>query len=212
MAHFFGEGHKMFRGGLYALLAVVGLVFALAAIGTDLARWSGSAWHESTNWKSTVWQICGRVYQDDHVETCYSATDHAIACTPMKDNFRALQCFYILTCIVLVTAIGFAILDHGNVRDFKHYKHILFGLAGGTVACSLLGWAIAIGTVRSHFCDSDANNSWEAMLDQPHFEWGASPFLLLITTLLAIGMTVVAYKAPDRATEELQPLETEAEA
>jgi hypothetical protein len=206
MFHVHHHHGKLVRGGIYAIMGVIALVFALAAIGTDLARWGGVEGHDNTNFKSTVWEICGRGFHDDHIGTCYRTTDHNLGCDEMRDHYNALQAFYVLTNITLLIAIVFAILDHGNVRGFKHYKKILTGLSFLTVAFSVLGWSIAIATVRKDFCDgSHGEYTWGAMQDQPNFEWGASPFLLIVTTVLGIMMLCVAHKAPHDATETLEP-------
>jgi MFS superfamily sulfate permease-like transporter len=201
-----GHHHHLIRGGLFALLACFALIFALAAVGTNIASWGDVQHHTSSNYRASVWEICGRMFHDDHVESCYSATDGAITCTPFKDRFRAMQCFYILTILLLLISIIFAVLDHGNVRNFKHYKVILLFLGGLAIIFSLMGWSLAFSIPRTHFCESSPGNSWEAMQDQPNFTWGPSPFLMLIVTLSGIAMFFIAWRAPTESTEDLEPL------
>jgi hypothetical protein len=217
----------MFRGGIFAILGVLVLGFALAAINTDIGRWGG--WHDADwspqeflsaqqgsdgndqdmNYKVTLWQVCGRVFRDNRIETCYAVTDHSITCEEFRHFFRSIQAFYILTAVFSLLSIVFAVLDHGNVLKFKHYRTILLFLAFMVFACSIVGWSLAIASVHRRFCGAkNGAAGWEAVHDQPDFEWGASPFLLVVATVFGMAMLYVAHRWPAKSTNAFVPLES----
>jgi len=197
----------MIRGGIYAILAVVALIFALAAIGTDIAQWGNNNPKGPTaDMRLTPWMLCGG-------GSCVEPSD--LGCGDFADRLRAVEAFYVLTCIFLLIAIIFAVLDHGNVHGFRHYRAILLVLAFLIIACSLIGWAVAISLVLQAFCQgasgsgsnaSGDNNSAggqpSSISDAPRFEWWASPFLMVVTTFIGIIMFVVAHRAPGLATSK----------
>jgi hypothetical protein len=101
------------------------------------------------NYKVTLWQVCGRVFRDDRIETCYAVTDHSITCDDFMHFFRSIQAFYILTAVFSLISIVFAVLDHGQVQKFMDYRTILLFLAFLMVfVCSIIGWALAIASVH----------------------------------------------------------------
>jgi hypothetical protein len=197
----------MFRGGIYAILAVIALAFALAAIGTDIAQWgSHNPTGPTADMKLTPWQMCGS--SGNSGTSCVPPSD--IDCQPFADRMRAVEAFYVLTAIFLLIAIIFAVLDHGNVHGFRHYRGILLGLAFLIIACSLIGWAIALSLVMQSFCDgtagsgsgsrNSAGGQGGSISSAPRFEWWASPFLMVVATFFGIIMFVVAHRAPALAT------------
>ena len=194
----------MLRGGIYAILAVVALAFALAAIGTDIAHY-GSANPDGSTFDNKVelWYLCqsggaGGTNSANSGTTCFPADE--IGCTGLKDRFRTAQAFYIMTAIVLLVALVFAVLDHGNVHGFKHYKVLLLLFAVATIVFSVIGWAIAISIARETFCEDDVNTRVGPIKDQPSFEWRASPFLLVATSVISIAMFVFALVSPHHST------------
>jgi hypothetical protein len=182
----------MIRGGIYALLALAALAFCLAAIGTDIAEFgSTNAAGAGQDNKLSVWHVCGRPSDQSTTSSCVEARD--VGCDVFMHRMRTMQAFYVLTAIFLLVALVFAVLDHGNVHGYRHYRPILLTLAFLIVACSVIGWALAIVLVRQSHCGS-------AISDAPGFEWEASPFLLVVTTFFGILMFIAAHRAPGLAT------------
>jgi hypothetical protein len=205
----------MLRGGIYAILAVVALAFALAAIGTDIAHY-GVANPDGNTYdnKASLWYLCqsggpAGSNSANSATSCFPADE--IGCTGLKDRFRTSQAFYIMTAVILLVALVFAVLDHGNVHGFKHYKVLLLLFALATIVFSVIGWAVAISIARETFCEGDVNTRVGPFKDQPNFEWRASPFLLLVSTVFGIAMLVVALRAPHGATEHVHPDRVRAE-
>jgi hypothetical protein len=188
----------MLRGGIYGLLAIAALAFALAAIGTNIASWFENVNNSGGyNFHASPWQLCGRVADYTASTSCHPVED--FNCGPLEDRYRAMQAFYVLTCVAILAALIFAVLDHGNVHEFKYYKPLLLIFALSIIIFSLIGWAIAISIPRQSFCGSGR------MSDRAGFEWEASPFLLIITTIIGIVMLIVAHRAPHGSTEHVRP-------
>lgn len=192
----------MIRGGIYALLATCALIFTLAAIGTSICSFgtrgllnNGQATQDVQR-DVTLWYDCGR-QGATNPNFCNPHQDHA--CSSLRSRMQAAEAFYVLTAITLALSILFAVFDHGNVHGVKFYKLILLLLALLTFIFSIIGWAIAISVPRKDHCGHPA---W---VSQPQYYWGPSPFLLLIATLFAIPMFLVAKHAPFAATEHVSP-------
>jgi hypothetical protein len=195
----------MIRGGIYGLLALIALAFCLAAIGTTVAEWaeaSPQTGGQDLSRKLTAWYYCQRAGATSPMN-CAPMNEHP--CQGFKDRVRAAEAFYVMTAIVLLAAILFAVLDHGNVHGFRHYSTVLLLLAVAIIVFSLIGWAVMISAVRESFCEGDGVAAQAEIEEQPNFDWGASPFLLLITTIIGIVMLIVAHRAPGASTEHLRP-------
>lgn len=185
----------MIRGGIYGLLAVAALAFALAAIGTDIAKWDESVSTQSFRFRASPWYVCGRISDNSASSSCHPVED--FECDALEHRYRAMQAFYVMTCVVLLAALIFAVLDHGNVHEFKYYMPLLLAFALAVMIFSLIGWAIAISIPRQSFCSSGK------MADRAGFTWKASPFLMVITTIIGIVMFIVAWRAPATSTEHV---------
>jgi hypothetical protein len=192
----------MIRGGIYALLAIVALACNLAALGTDIAQWgTNNPKGPKADSKLTPWYLCG-----PRGTGCTPAGE--VDCQGFQDRMRAMEAFYVLSAIFLLLAIIFAVLDHGNVHQFRHYRKILLGLSFLIIACSIIGWALALTLVLQNFCDGSsggdstgsAGQERGSIRDAVNFEWWASPFLLVVTTFFGIIMFIVAHRAPALAT------------
>lgn len=191
----------MIRGGIYALLAIVALAFALAAIGTTIAEWNNG------DSELTPWYVCGNGGSPTSTSSCTRATD--IDCSTFKSRIQAVEAFYVITAGLLLIGLIFAVLDHGNVHEFRHYGPILVGISFLIFACSIIGWAIAIALVTQSYCSgsvsaaasgSGATVNSNALKDAPGFKWRESPFLMVVTTFFALLMLIAAWRAPALAT------------
>jgi len=191
----------MIRGGIYALLAIVALIFALAAIGTNIAQWNNGG-----N-KLTPWYLCSNGGSATSTSSCTQVTD--VTCSAFKSRIQAVEAFYVITAGLLLIALIFAVLDHGNVHEFRHYGAILIGISLAIVITSLIGWAIAIAVVTQSYCSGTVGGTGSgsgvsatsgALKDQPGFRWRASPFLMVVVTFFALVMLIVAWRAPAHAT------------
>jgi hypothetical protein len=122
-----------------------------------------------------------------------------LSCGGLKNRYRAAEAFYVMTAIVLLFAIIFAVLDHGNVHGVKYYKLLLIIFALATLAFSVIGWAIAISIPRISHC---GYGKWTSY---PNHNWGPSPFLLIVATFFSILMLLIATLVPFSGTEHVRP-------
>jgi hypothetical protein len=159
---------------------------------------------DDTNFKATLWEICGRGFRDEQVETCYSATDSDITCADFRKRFTAMESLYCLTAVFSLLGVIFAVLDHGNVRKFKYYGFILIIISLCLVGFSVSGWALAIDTVKSDYC-TDLDWQWHSMHSQPDFEWGASAFCLVGSSFFALIMLGLSLSTP-KVSEGFHPV------
>lgn len=201
----------------YGILALIALTLTLAAIGTDIARYDEDLAGATLDTKMDLWHLCQST--DQPVGTARSDTFCAPArklrCTKLKDRLRAAEAFYIMTAIVLMLALVIAALDHGHDNygsdhssghGFRHWKPLLLLLALLTIVFSIIGWALAFSVAREDFCEGDGDGiAFLAAKDRPNFEWRASPFLLLVSTVFGIAMFIVAFRAPHGSTEHVHP-------
>lgn len=181
------------RGGMYAIFGLIGLIFALAAVGTDIARFDNDA-------KADVWKLCaggagGNAQGSGEGVSAGSGCQRSqdIQCSSLKTRYQAMEAFYVLTIIFIFLAIVFAICDYQNVHGFRHFTEILLTLAFLTIACSIIGWALAISNMTTTLCGGKLH-------DAPGFKWWASPFLLIITTVCGMIMFCQAFRHPHSAT------------
>lgn len=195
----------MLRGGIFAILAIIALAFNLAAIGTDIAQWGNDNPNgPKADAKLTPWHLCG-----PRGTGCTPANE--IDCQGFKDKMLAMEAFYVIAAIFLLFSIIFAVLDHGNVHQFRHYKKILLFLAFMVFASSVIGWALALSLVLQNHCDGTGTDDGSvsvgsqgqepgSIADAVNFQWWASPFLLVVTSFLSLIMLIAAHRAPALAT------------
>jgi len=188
----------MIRGGIYALLAIVALALALAAIGTTIAQWNGG------DNELTPWYLCGNGGSPTSTSSCIRANN--IDCSTFKTRIQVVEAFYVITAGLLLIGLIFAVLDHGNVHEFRYYGPILVGISFLIFACSIIGWAVAIALVTQEHCTAAAGSgsgaavTGGAIKDAPGFKWRESPFLMVGTTFLSLLMLIAAWRAPALAT------------
>jgi hypothetical protein len=187
----------MFRGGLYATIALIALAINLAALGTNIAEWRDAPGdNEMADMRLTPWFTCMK--RGNSTTMCVPHQE--AGCAVLKNRLLVMVSFYIASAGILFFAILFAIMDHGNVHGFRFYGGVLLAFGLVAAACSIIGWALAISIVTESYCTSAAAGNDVAISDREGFAWRQSAFLLVAVTFLSFAMTAVSRVAPKAAT------------
>lgn len=193
-----GDGKsKVPRGLAYLVLALVALIFTIAAFSTRIFHAEASAGGQNSEAWASIWYACQRVWTGGNkpIYQCYDPADPEITCQATKDSVRAARAFAVLTMIFVVVTVIAGVADHFAAAFFADGKeHIILGILAVVVALtSTVTWAIGVAYPHTEFCDRTA------IKDTPGFEWGAAPFLMLIVTVVAILQAAAAFVLPRRA-------------
>jgi hypothetical protein len=182
---------------------VVNQFSSITRVGVDnkLTSRPSNPHQKHLRFRATLWEICSRDFHYEAGEACRTAVDPALTCASVRATFETIQAFYMLTLSLSIVALIFAVLDHGNFREFKYYKPVLAGIAVFIVGFSAVGWSVAISAVHRSFCEHTVLK--RSMISQPEFEWGASVYLLLVSSVLGLTMLVVALRHPQHATDHI---------
>ena len=126
--------------------------------------------------------------------TCIDTADPRDSCAKQKDRARAVRAFYVLTALVVVVSIVVGVLDAFgalNLPGGLKPQIALIAVAAAMIVFTLLSWALAISWPRSKYCGATTSYS-----KSNGFGWAASPFMMLLAMLVAIGQLVVAILIP----------------
>jgi len=191
-------GVPALRGAFYAGLALVSIIFVIAALGSYTAM--AKTDNPYSRYKTSLWYECSRIGSSDNVATCVSTTDGELSnCGGRISAFRAAQAFYIMTILLLFAALILGIVDHFNPKQIDRLpgfpKLWFLLLAVWIFFWSIIAWAIALSTAHRTCAGRKVS-------DFSNFSYGASPFLMLVVTCFAIFHGIIALLIPPRPLNE----------
>jgi hypothetical protein len=190
----------MIRGGIFAVLCAATIACSLFALGTELASWSKEEQLEQTHYVVDIWYMCARVRNTvtgvETVAVCSRTTAERNKCPDYGNRFFVMQAFYTLTALASIFGLICATKDTRNEHSDTHFRYVLLLSALLILAFSGVSWGVALGMPREHFCEHDPKNNIPPMKDEQGFRWGVSPFMMVVNSVLAVAMIVVAIATP----------------
>ena len=193
------------RGIIYLALTAAMMFFIMLAFATNVFTVKNSAdvggvTRKSEAW-ADIWYMCstGTYTGDKPVASCVDAADPHGTCTKQKDRVRATRAFYVITALIALVNLVVGVLDFFGALSLPFGlkpQILLISISGALIFFTLLSWAIAISWPRSKYCG--ASEPWSKA---DGFGFAASPFMMLLTMLIAIAQLVLSILLPGGASD-----------